>query len=148
MASPPPAASTPSSRNFFGPVKALDKLATATCVLLGLTTVAMAGATFPYFSRANLTKNAIANNVTQAEATAADNAVLTLAVLVIILTLATAAVFIAWQYNHALNAVALRGPLDLGPGWAIGGWFIPLANLVLPFLQIRQAARASDPDLP
>jgi hypothetical protein len=39
--------------------------------------------------------------------------------------------------------VALGGRLGLGPGWAIGGWFIPLANFVLPTLQIRQSARAS-----
>jgi hypothetical protein len=31
------------------------------------------------------------------------------------------------------------------PGWAIGAWFIPIANLVLPALVLNSAARASVP---
>ena len=31
------------------------------------------------------------------------------------------------------------------PGWAIGGWFIPFANLVIPFLTVRETWRRSDP---
>jgi hypothetical protein len=32
------------------------------------------------------------------------------------------------------------------PGWAIGGWFIPVANLVIPFLTVRETWRRSNPD--
>ena len=35
-----------------------------------------------------------------------------------------------------------------GPGWAIGGWFIPLANFVLPGVQLFQSSKASDVDAP
>jgi hypothetical protein len=43
--------------------------------------------------------------------------------------LGTAAVFITWQHRHAVNADALAGSrVVLGPGWAIGGWFVPCAN--------------------
>ncbi|MGQ0617139.1 MAG: DUF4328 domain-containing protein [Acidimicrobiia bacterium] len=59
--------------------------------------------------------------------------------------LATAVVFIIWQHRHATNAERLAGPLRLGPGWAVGGWFVPIGNLVLPALQLREASRASDP---
>ena len=41
-------------------------------------------------------------------------------------------VFIIWQFRHAKNAQVLGARGGLGPGWAIGGWFIPLANYVLP----------------
>ena len=33
------------------------------------------------------------------------------------------------------------------PGWAIGGWFIPLANFVIPFLVVLETWRRSDPDV-
>lgn len=64
-------------------------------------------------------------------------------------TLATGVVFIIWQHRHTKNAEALRGHAEgLGPGWAIGGWFIPLANFVLPGMQMFGASRVSDPRLP
>jgi hypothetical protein len=62
--------------------------------------------------------------------------------------IATGILWIIWQFRFAKNAQALRGNYGLAPGWAIGGWFIPLGNLVLPQLQLFQAAKASDPDLP
>jgi hypothetical protein len=62
--------------------------------------------------------------------------------------LATGIVWIIWQFRYAKNAQALRGNYGLAPGWAIGGWFIPFGNLVLPQLQLLQAAKASDPNLP
>jgi hypothetical protein len=65
-----------------------------------------------------------------------------------LVTLATFIVWIVWQFRYAKNAVALRGPTGLAPGWAIGGWFIPVGNFVLPEMQLMQAAKASDPDLP
>nr|MBO2502568.1 DUF4328 domain-containing protein [Thermoanaerobacterales bacterium] len=56
---------------------------------------------------------------------------------------------VAWQHLHALNARALaRGADGLGPGWAIGGWFIPVANLVIPAAQIAGANRAVEPYVP
>ncbi|MEY2434067.1 MAG: hypothetical protein QOC92_3792 [Acidimicrobiaceae bacterium] len=62
--------------------------------------------------------------------------------------LAAGVVWIIWQFRHAKNAQILRGNYGLSPGWAIGGWFVPLGNYVLPQLQLFQAAKASDPDLP
>jgi len=35
-----------------------------------------------------------------------------------------------------------------GPGWAIGGWFVPLLNLWRPKQILDDAWRAADPDLP
>jgi Domain of unknown function (DUF4328) len=63
--------------------------------------------------------------------------------------LGTAAVFIAWQHRHAVNADSLAGrEAALGPAWAIGGWFVPCANWLLPGMQLFGASRASDPGLP
>jgi hypothetical protein len=64
------------------------------------------------------------------------------------LLITTGVVWVIWQFRFATNAQAVRGNYGLAPGWAIGGWFIPFGNFVLPQLQLFQAAKASDPDLP
>jgi Domain of unknown function (DUF4328) len=49
-----------------------------------------------------------------------------------------------WEYRARLN---LRGfgvhNLQWVPGWTIGGWFIPLANLVLPILILNEIDKAT-----
>src|SRR5215471_18570518 len=47
----------------------------------------------------------------------------------------TAVVFLLWMYRARANADVYRGSeRRLGAYWAVGGWFVPLANLVLPLL--------------
>jgi hypothetical protein len=49
-----------------------------------------------------------------------------------------------WQYRVHTNLLALgrsRGPMS--PGWGVGVWFIPIVNLVLPFLVMRHIFVAS-----
>ena len=46
--------------------------------------------------------------------------------------LGTIVVFIMWFYRSRRNAAALGDRVEYSPGMAIGGWFIPLANLILP----------------
>ncbi|MFF2008124.1 DUF4328 domain-containing protein [Streptomyces sp. NPDC058195] len=48
-------------------------------------------------------------------------------------TLATMAVFLVWFHRVRHNAEIFdRSVQPMRPGWAIGSWFIPIANLVLP----------------
>ena len=64
---------------------------------------------------------------------------------VLLATLAIAPCFIVWCWRAAKNQQALgRQPERLGSGWAVGGWFIPLANLVIPALVIQDLWRGSD----
>ncbi|HEX5615840.1 MAG TPA: DUF4328 domain-containing protein [Acidimicrobiia bacterium] len=62
------------------------------------------------------------------------------------LILATAVVFIVWLHAATKNLRAF-GYRDLryGPGWAIGGWFVPFANLVIPKQVVDDAWRGADP---
>jgi len=62
-----------------------------------------------------------------------------------IIRIALIVVFIIWLWRVAKNALEALDREDpkLGPGWAIGGWFIPLANLVLPIIVIQGLWRAS-----
>ncbi|WP_137993783.1 DUF4328 domain-containing protein [Streptomyces vilmorinianum] len=49
------------------------------------------------------------------------------------LYVATAIVFIVWFHRLRKNAEVWAGDLQSrGQGWAIGGWFIPIANLWIP----------------
>jgi hypothetical protein len=54
---------------------------------------------------------------------------------------------IVWTWRSAHNARALRRTnARLGPGWAIGGWFIPFANFVLVYIVVSDLWRSSDPE--
>lgn len=67
----------------------------------------------------------------------------------LMLGIAIAVVFIIWFWRCAKNLEAfLRDKPRFGPGFAIGGWFIPLANFVLPVLQAQDLWRGSDPTRP
>ncbi|MFE0604562.1 DUF4328 domain-containing protein [Streptomyces sp. NPDC058892] len=56
----------------------------------------------------------------------------------------TCVVFIIWFHRVRTNGALFRpDAFTLGPGWAIGGWFVPVAHLVLPYLVARQTWRAS-----
>ncbi|MFC9426512.1 MULTISPECIES: DUF4328 domain-containing protein [unclassified Streptomyces] len=46
---------------------------------------------------------------------------------------ATAVVFLVWFHRVRKNAQVFDpGAQRMAPGWAIGGWFVPFANFVLP----------------
>ncbi|HWJ60476.1 MAG TPA: DUF4328 domain-containing protein, partial [Acidimicrobiales bacterium] len=67
-----------------------------------------------------------------------------------LVTLATIVVFLVWRHRIQRN---LRGPLGVAgleqtPGWAVGWWFVPIANLWKPKQGMDEAWRASAPDVP
>ena len=63
--------------------------------------------------------------------------------------IATFVLLIIWLYRAAKNNEALgRQNPRLGAGWAIGGWFIPIAWWVLPFIVLDDVWRGSDPSIP
>ena len=63
--------------------------------------------------------------------------------------LAAAVVFIAWLYRAYRNLPALgSAQLRFRPGWAIGGWFVPIMNLWRPKQIMNDVWRASDPRNP
>jgi hypothetical protein len=68
-------------------------------------------------------------------------------VLLLILFLASGIVWLVWQYRAHSNLRAL-GATDLRytPGWAVGWWFIPFANIVMPYLTMRELWKASEPN--
>ncbi|WP_326767345.1 DUF4328 domain-containing protein [Streptomyces sp. NBC_01591] len=69
----------------------------------------------------------------EAEATLADNLYGSASVLQTLVYLATGVVFIIWFRRVRLNAEVFDPSMQsMRPGWAVGAWFIPIANWVLP----------------
>jgi Domain of unknown function (DUF4328) len=62
----------------------------------------------------------------------------------LVLYVATAAVTLRWIYLANANAHAL-GAADMmvSPGWAVGWYFVPLMNLAMPFIAMRETWKAS-----
>jgi hypothetical protein len=56
-------------------------------------------------------------------------------------------VWLVWQHRSHRNLRGL-GVEDLGfsPRWAVAWWFVPIANIVMPYLAMRELWKASDPN--
>jgi hypothetical protein len=61
----------------------------------------------------------------------------------------TIVVWLIWQHQATANLWARGLPgLRTTPGWAVGWWLIPFANLAMPFVAMRELDRRSGPDGP
>lgn len=69
-------------------------------------------------------------------------------VLALLLALVFVVLIIIWT-NQAYKSAQSRGAegRKWSSGWAVGGWFIPLANYVIPKLVINEIDRMSQPEL-
>jgi hypothetical protein len=48
-----------------------------------------------------------------------------------------------WTYRASANAHGFSGEMTISPGWAVGWYFIPIANLFKPFQAMREIWLAS-----
>ncbi|MGI5447767.1 DUF4328 domain-containing protein [Streptomyces sp. CA-243310] len=61
-----------------------------------------------------------------------------------VLRLATIVVFLVWFHRVRCNGQVFRPDgFSQSAGWAIGGWFVPIANLFFPYRTARETWRAS-----
>jgi hypothetical protein len=59
----------------------------------------------------------------------------------------TVTMFLVWLHRAHSNLRSLNAThLEFTPGWAVGWWFIPFANLVKPFQAVREVWVESDPN--
>jgi hypothetical protein len=91
------------------------------------------------FARRSRWDSFVDGNASISDLDAADDYVAAAAILTLALTIATGIVLAVWSHRAASNARA-RGA-GTSPGWASGGWFIPIGNLFVPFVQFRKALR-------
>jgi hypothetical protein len=62
--------------------------------------------------------------------------------------LALAVAFSVWLYRVCKNLPALGNPksrVEHSPGWAVGSFFVPFANLFVPYRAVREVWQKSDP---
>jgi len=63
-------------------------------------------------------------------------------------TIAIIVLTMIWLYRIAKNHRALGRQGTWGPGWAIGGWFLPPVLYIIPTLMLREHWKASEPGVP
>jgi Domain of unknown function (DUF4328) len=82
--------------------------------------------------------------VTRDQAEARDSFVAGTALVWLLVFLATVIVWSIWQHRAQGNARALtHDATEFTPGWAVGWWFVPIANLFKPFQTFRELWKAS-----
>ena len=77
-----------------------------------------------------------------------DAQVLGVAVLACLAYLGAAVCFCFWIHRITASLRALGAPIQYSPAWAVGWWFIPIANLWMPFMVMRNLLRCSMPSGP
>ncbi len=70
-----------------------------------------------------------------------------IALLELIIYVATVVVFLIWLYRAYGNLRAFNPSrrLDHSPGWAVGSFFIPIVNLFIPYRAVREVWQKSEP---
>lgn len=71
-----------------------------------------------------------------------------LAIVQLLTYIGAAVVFCMWLHRAVCNGPALGGyDLQFTPGWAVGWWFIPFANLFMPYRAVSEVWKVSDPSV-
>ena len=85
------------------------------------------------------------------EFTAADGALAFFGLAMLPTFILSVVFFCMWTHRVMANSYALGGKWnEITPGWAVGWYFIPFANLVKPYHGLKQAWQSThdDPDVP
>ena len=138
-------------------MRSIRGLATSLTVLLWITVaVAVVGA-LAYANRVSVTGDILDFDFTNFgdltdlsnRADDADSFVGVAFLLMLACSVAIFVLLVIWMWRVAKNAELLgRVQPRFGPGWTIGGWFIPFANLVIPVMVMQDLWRGSDPATP
>src|SRR5512132_1941138 len=127
------------------PARPIRPLATAVIVLLAAQIALLGFRAVAFVKRIDLLRGMQTGElVTKAQAEASDQLVGVSVLLGLLAFLACSIVWLIWQYRAQANARALtNGGTSVSPGWAVGWWFIPFANLLKPFLSMHELWQAS-----
>ncbi len=129
-------------------LRPLGGLAAATSLMLGVAAVAWAWTvhvwawtTYGSIARYSDAGFSGAPGVTSVGIRPIKDSIIALGVAMLISAVA-AGLFIGWLARARANADQL-GPHRFSPGWEIGSWFLPFANLVIPGRVVADVWRAS-----
>ena len=62
--------------------------------------------------------------------------------------LGIAVLSVIWLFRMVKNHRTIGRQTTWGPGWSIGGWFLPPYLYIIPTLVLRESWKASDPSVP
>jgi hypothetical protein len=127
------------------PLRGTSGLATTVVALLAAQIALIVAEVVARFVQADQLRTLQATGlVTQQQLDRADGWVSGISAIGGLAFLATVIVWCIWQHHAQANAVVLSGGgLRFTPGWAVGWWFIPIANLWKPFQTVRELWKAS-----
>ncbi|MCA9292551.1 MAG: DUF4328 domain-containing protein [Phycisphaerales bacterium] len=99
-----------------------------------------------YFQLEMLQMVAAGKELTQQQAVVNDLRQLGVALGQLVLFIVTSVVFCVWVFHSHVNARIL-GAVEMksSPGWAVGSFFVPIANLVAPYFAMVELWKASEP---
>lgn len=120
-------------------------LATAITVLLGVVLVGQIGSLITLGSAVDASEEYLAGGLSDDEWSEKLLGYVGATSLTGLSTIAIAVVTMVWLYRVAANHRALGRQVTFGPGWAIGGWFLPPGLWVLPALFTREHWKAAEP---
>lgn len=132
------------------PYRPLAGLAVVVQAGLALTIVLSGFTIWNDSSRRTMIDGFFDGTVTFDEIDAADDTAAVLGVVALVVLALTGIAFLIWRHRVQRNlrdALAVRS-LEYTPGWAVGWWFVPFANLVKPKQAMNEAWIASDPAAP
>jgi hypothetical protein len=112
-------------------------------VALALTVVSQIVRITAVLGQRRALSNLVDGSGTLSEVSHADHVARVSAVLLVVGILLTAVFFIVWLWRMRRDADIFHPELQQrGRGWVIGGWFIPFANFVIPYLVIKDIVAA------
>jgi Domain of unknown function (DUF4328) len=124
-------------------------VANALVLLLALSLIVAGIAFVSQISEASLLSRAESIGITFAEAESNDARQFAINMASLVLLVITGIVFIVWFHRCYRNLETLAvGRLRFGPGWAIGGWFVPVLSMWRPKQIANDIWRGSDPSAP
>lgn len=86
-------------------------------------------------------------SISEADIDRNDSIISVVGIVQTVIALLTVVSFLLWFHNTYKNTISLSNqPLKFSPGWSIGGFFIPLLNLVIPYKVAKEIWYASKDD--
>jgi hypothetical protein len=127
--------------------KSASPLAKAITVVMGLDVVVELCNDVNSFVTIGVMKRVVAGEVVDsAELTAIDLRTGAIGVLVLLILLAGGALFCLFMPRANRNASRFGSLMSISPRWAAGWFFIPFANLWMPYQAMKEIWQGSDPD--
>jgi hypothetical protein len=122
-------------------------LATAIAVMMIIDVIVELCTGVNSFVTISVMKRVIAGEaVPQEELAAIDMRTGALALLGVPFSLAAGILFCFFMPRANRNASAFGSLMTVSPGWTVGWWFIPIANMWMPYQAMKEIWQGSDPD--